>query len=457
MKCDKCGQENEASSLFCQSCGNPIRSLEKWETGEPETLVKEKSESLVLDSKAGHQGKNKGIIIAIAAVMGMLLIAGGIFGYLTFQKTNAINGGLKNGEDLLTAQNYSEALVAFDGVLKLDPNNAKAILGKAQAYSGLSNYKMASTFFEEALLKEKNKEKLKVIFDAYIDSEIKAGVSETDLFALLDRATEVTGDRKYADQKSSYMVKAPSFNLNPGTYQGEQKLEIVKADANDKVFYTTDGSQPTVSSVEYTEPIALTKGEKIIKAIAVNTSGFSSKIIEGKYVINDIPSTTGGSEAEGSASGGGTASGWDYSNFSLYASSTLPDMGGISYYVGNVMDGSDNTAWVEGVSGDGIGEYVQCVYNGTSALTIHGVAIKNGYVKTSTSFAENGSVRGLVMYVNTSPVANMLLERIRDEQVVSISPTTINPGDSVVFVIDSVVPGPADGEHDTAITEIRLF
>ncbi|PKL74963.1 MAG: hypothetical protein CVV27_17810, partial [Candidatus Melainabacteria bacterium HGW-Melainabacteria-1] len=164
-----------------------------------------------------------------------------------------------------------------------------------------------------------------------------------------------------------------------------------------------------------------------------------------------------GAESEGTESGGGTATSWDYTNFSLVASSTLPDMAGISYYVGNVMDGSNNTAWVEGVVGDGVGEYVQFVYNGTSALTIHGLAIKNGYVKTTTSFAENGSVRGLVMYVNTSPVANMILERIRDEQVVSISPTTINPGDSVVFVIDSVVPGPADGDHDTAITEIRLF
>lgn len=95
---------------------------------------------------------------------------------------------------------------------------------------------MANTFFEEAIRKEKNSEKLKMIFDAYIASEIQAGVSETDLFALLDRASEVTGDSKYADQKSSYTVKAPSFNLNPGTYQGEQKLEIVKADANDMVF-----------------------------------------------------------------------------------------------------------------------------------------------------------------------------------------------------------------------------
>lgn len=457
MKCEKCGHENEASSLFCQSCGNPIRSLEKWETRETETVVPEKTESLVPESRTGHTGKKKGIIIVIAAVVGVLLIAGGVLGFLNFQKINTINSGLKNGEALLVAQNYNEALVVFDGVLKLDPNNAEAMLGKARAYSGMGNYKMANTFFEEALLKEKNKEKLKAIFDAYITSEVLAGAAETDLFALLDRATEVTGDSKYEAQKSDYAVKAPSFNLNPGTYQGEQSLEIIKADPNDKVFYTTDGSQPTASSIAYTEPITLTKGEKTIKAIAVNAAGFVSKIIEGKYIINDIPTTSGGTESEGTESGGGTATGWDYTNFSLYASSTLPDMAGISYYVGNVMDGSNNTAWVEGVSGDGVGEYVQFVYNGTSALTIHGVAIKTGYVKTATSFAENGSVRGLVMYVNTSPVANMILERIRDEQIVSISPTTINPGDSVVLVIDSVVPGPADGEHDTAITEIRLF
>lgn len=446
MKCEKCGYENEASNLFCQSCGNPIRSLEKWETRE--TVVPEKTESLVPANKTGH----KGIIIAIAAVVGVLIIAGSVFGFLNFQKVNAINSGLKNGEALLAAQNYIEALVAFDGVLKLDPNNAEAMLGKAQAYSGADNYKMANTFFEETLLKEKNNEKLKAIFEAYIASEVKAGVSETDLFALLDRATEVTGDSKYADQKSDYTVKSPSFNLNSGTYQGEQLLEIIKGDQNDRVFYTTDGSPPTVSSVEYTEPIALTKGEKTIKAIEINSGGFFSKVIEGKYMINDIPTATGATE-----SGGVTATGRDYTNFGLVASSTLPDMAGISYYVGNVMDGSNNTAWVEGVSGDGVGEYVQFVYNGTSSLTIHGIAIKTGYVKTATSFAENGSVRGMVMYVNTSPVANMIFERIRDEQVVSISPTTINPGDSVVLVIDSVVPGPSDGEHDTAITEIRLF
>lgn len=453
MKCEKCGAENEASSLFCEKCGSPLRSLENWETDEDNTaIVQEETVSQTAAVKPEKNSTKKVILIVSAVVLCLIFVIGGVLGFLNFQKINAISSGIKNGENLLVAANYAEALTVFDDVLKIDSDNADAIFGKAKAYTGLSNFVMAKTFYEDALLKEKNKEKQKQIYDAYIASEIIAKVSENDLFTLLDRVAAATGDEKYSKQKSDYAVKVPSFNLNPGSYQGTQSLEIIKGDANDTVYYTTDGSQPAVGSIEYTAPITLQKGEHIIKAIEVGSSGFSSKTIEGKYSIVDVPTTTGGT-----ASGGGTSAATDYYNFSLVASSTLPDMSGISYYVGNVMDGNNNTAWVEGVAGDGVGEYIQCVYNGTGSLIIHGFAIKTGYVKNATTFSENGSVRGLVVYVNTSPIANTILERIRDEQTVSISPTTINPGDSLVFVIDSVVPGPADGEHDTAISEIRLF
>lgn len=439
--------------MFCENCGSPLRSLANWETDEDNNAtVKEEKAGQTAVVEPEKNSTKKVILIVSAAVLGLILVIGGVLGFLNSQKVNTINSGIKNGESLLADTNYTEALTVFDDVLKIDSSNAVAIFGKAKAYTGLSNFVMAKTFYEDALLKEKNKEKLKQIYDAYIASEIMAKVSENDLFALLDWAAAATGDEKYSNQKSDYAVKVPSLKLNPGSYQGTQSLEIIKGDVNNKVYYTTDGSQPTVGSIEYTAPISLQKGEHIIKAIEVGSSGFSSKTIEGKYTIVDVPTTTGGT-----VSGGDMSDATDYYNFSLVASSTLPNMSGISYDVGNVMDGNDNTAWVEGVAGDGVGEYIQCVYNGTGPLTIHGLAIKTGYVKSSTTFAENGSVRGLVVYVNTNPIANAMLERIRDEQTVSISPTTINPGDSLVFMIDSVVPGPADGEHDTAISEIKLF
>lgn len=463
MKCEKCGKENEASSLFCEHCGHPLRSLENWETQEPpvareaedtENLVHEEGKPTLREGHHKNSGARVAIIIGVC-ILGLALIGGGIFGFFSFQKSNAINVSLKNGNTFLTEEKFQEALTEFEKVLALDENNGEALLGKAKAATGLGDYQTARTFYEEALKHEKNPEKIKAIYDVYIQSEIDSDTSQEDLIALLDEAAKATGDQKYEEQKSDLNVKAPSFNLNPGTYQGNQSLEIIKGDAGDKVYYTTDGTTPTAGSTEYTAAISLTKGEHLIKAIEMGSSGFSSKIVEGKYSIVDVPTsgTTGGT-VSGSGSSG---SSYDYYNFNLYASSTLPDMAGINYSVWNLMDGNNNTAWVEGVSGDGVGEYVQCVYQGSGPLTLHGFTFKTGYVKSSTSFAENGSVRGMVIYVNTSPIANVTLERIRDEQVFAISPTTIYPGDSVVFVIDSAVPGPSDGEHDTALSEITLY
>lgn len=53
------------------------------------------------------------------------------------------------------------------------------------------------------------------MYNAYINSEVKANVGEEALFTLLDRAAKETGDEGYIKQKGEYMVKTPSFNLNP--------------------------------------------------------------------------------------------------------------------------------------------------------------------------------------------------------------------------------------------------
>ena len=469
MKCSKCGYENEDSNIFCEYCGKRLNNLETEHIPEEQAPQEassketEPDEAKIAENRTApaggqpHQKQSRKIVIIISAcVLAAILVAGGLAGFLHYQKIGAINAGIKNGEAFLNERKYNEALSVFDGVLQIDANNADAIFGKAKAYSGLTDYQAAKTYFEEALSKEKDTEKLKLIFDAYIDSEVKNKATQETLFALLERATQQTGDAAYVNKKSEYTVKSPSFNLNSGTYQGKQSLEIIKGDSADKVYYTTDGSVPTTSSSEYTAAISLGLGEQTVKAIEVGASGYQSKVIEGKYTITEIPTSSGSTGTSGGSSDSGTSTA-DYQNFNLHASSTRADMGGISYYVDNVMDRNNDTAWVEGVSGDGIGEYIQCVYAGSHPITLHGFSIKTGYVKSAKSFAENGNPSGIQVYVNTSPIYYMSMSRTRDEQFFSIGPITINPGDSVVFVIDSVVPGPEDGEHDTAISELVVF
>ena len=180
MKCNKCGHENIDSNKFCEECGNPLNNQEEMGLGKEKPLNVEESKK---------KNTKKIILIVSACILGAILIAVGITGFLYFQKVSAINSGIKNGEAFLNEKNFNEALGAFDGVLKIDSNNAEAIFGKAKAYSGLTDYKTAKTYFEEALKNEKDLEKLKLIFNAYIDSEVKNKATEETLFALLERAT----------------------------------------------------------------------------------------------------------------------------------------------------------------------------------------------------------------------------------------------------------------------------
>ena len=177
-------------------------------------------------------------------------------------------------------------MIAFEEVGTVDAANADAIFGKAKAYAGIGDYGNAKTYFEDTLKRVTDLEKLKPVYNAYINSQVKANVGEEAIFTLLDRAAKETGDEGFIKQKGEYMVKIPSFNLNPGTYQGVQAVDIIKGEPTDKIYFTTDGSQPTTTSPEYSSIIQLAPGEMTVKAIEVGANGFPSKTIEGKYIIS---------------------------------------------------------------------------------------------------------------------------------------------------------------------------
>ncbi|MEQ9099505.1 MAG: discoidin domain-containing protein [Imperialibacter sp.] len=71
----------------------------------------------------------------------------------------------------------------------------------------------------------------------------------------------------------------------------------------------------------------------------------------------------------------------------ITVSSTL----GETYASGNLIDGDLATAWVEGHSGDGVGEWIEIELNPNFTLT--GIALVNGYTKNTKTFVENGKIK----------------------------------------------------------------
>ena len=102
------------------------------------------------------------------------------------------------------------------------------------------------------------------------------------------RAFYENGDGSTATTTATYTLNAPTVpTADPETgakFVGEQAV-VLSASAGTVVYYTTDGSDPTVASSVYEGPITVTK-TTTIKAIAVNADGTISEVFEGTYILN---------------------------------------------------------------------------------------------------------------------------------------------------------------------------
>ena len=137
---------------------------------------------------------------------------------------------------------------------------------------------------------------------------------------------------------------------------------------------------------------------------------------------------------------------------SVTASSALADR----YAAEKAHDFSIVTAWVEGVEGNGEGEYLRYSFPGTCPR-ITTVLIHNGYVKNWEVWRDNARVKRLLMYYNDEPYAILNLQDTMglqsfDVGVLGYKDKDSAPAWSIKFEILEVYPGKK--YEDTAITEI---
>ena len=138
---------------------------------------------------------------------------------------------------------------------------------------------------------------------------------------------------------------------------------------------------------------------------------------------------------------------------SVTASSALADR----YAAEKAHDFSIVTAWVEGVDGNGEGEYIKYAFPGTCPR-ITTVLIHNGYVKNWDVWRDNGRVKKLLMYYNDKPYVILHLQDTANLQRFDVGilgheeRSEASPAWSIKFEILEVYPGKK--YEDTVITEI---
>lgn len=104
-------------------------------------------------------------------------------------------------------------------------------------------------------------------------------------FGFLLKATP--GASNNGVQTSKAQTPAPSFDLKPGFYNGEQSVRISDADASAEIYYTTDGSEPTKEKgTLYNGPVSISKNTPL-RAAAYRDGQFPSNVTSATYFIDE--------------------------------------------------------------------------------------------------------------------------------------------------------------------------
>ena len=141
--------------------------------------------------------------------------------------------------------------------------------------------------------------------NGYFDSETLSPVSgtldETTIYVRLKAGLEVgdyTGNLTIACGSLSQSVAlsgtvseqpvaaAPTFSPAAGSFITAQTVSMSCETEGATIYYTTDGTEPTESSYEYSEPITVST-TTTIKAIAVVSGYQNSSVAEATYTINE--------------------------------------------------------------------------------------------------------------------------------------------------------------------------
>jgi hypothetical protein len=201
---------------------------------------------------------------------------------------------------------------------------------------------------------------------------------------------------------------APTFQPAPGTYSTPQSLTLSSTTPGFSIYYTTNGTTPTVNSTLYSGAIAVSSS-MTIEAIAVASGYSASPVASGAYVIAPPAAAPTFQPAPGSYS---TAQ-------SVTLSSTTP--GFSIYYTTNGTTPTVNSTLYSGAIAV------------NASMTIEAIAVASGY---STSPVASGA------YVISPPAAAPTFQpapgSYSTAQSVTLSSTT--PGFSIYYTTNGTTP-----------------
>ncbi len=231
--------------------------------------------------------KIRNLVIFITILITVLTIAIIVFAIQMNSRAEA-KKSIEMGNRYLSELRYDEAIACFQQALDIQPKNTEASYALAQAYDGNQMYVYAENVYQ-SLIEDTNDA------EAYIrlaELYIREGKLD-DAKYLLEEAKDALKDEEIEEMYSMTNPAPPAVSHEAGVYKERIQLSLIPEESSQVIYYTLDGTEPTVESILYEKPLILRNGLTTLKVMAVNAMGYQSDVAEYIYdtQIQDVEVT----------------------------------------------------------------------------------------------------------------------------------------------------------------------
>ena len=209
-------------------------------------------------------------LLVAALVLGIVALATGAVG--------SHDQLVSHGDAALAAGNYQKAAGHFERALKAQESSIPARIGLCKAYEGLEEYeKMEEVAMRGISLSPATYE--------YYALKTKAMALRGDVAGAYDFMQKITNEHVLL-KISRNQPGDVTLSVAPGGYGEPITVELsVKEGA--VIYYTNDGTEPSVKSSVYAEPFAVDHGTLTLRGFAMSEAGLVSAPFEATYTVRD--------------------------------------------------------------------------------------------------------------------------------------------------------------------------
>ena len=249
------------------------------------------------ESRKAGQKKKKGraerrvnpVALTIVMIFGVIIFALALKLAIDYRNQGDYDLQLELAEYNFSEKEYARAEEYANQAMSLEPTRSEPRLLLARIYSAQNRDDESELVLLNLIAQDPgNADAYGLLIGLYDENNDKAAIKQ-----LMDNCTAETVLYAYSD----YICKVPLISPVEGTYERTVSVTITAPEGT--VRYTTDGTEPTESSLIYEGPIETFPGENEIRAIAIKDNGIYSDTVVKKYTIttkqHDAPTITPGS------------------------------------------------------------------------------------------------------------------------------------------------------------------